>query len=292
MAAPDFLAIGHVSRDVTPDGHALGGAVVFGAVTAARMGLRPAIVTSAAPDFDPGPALAGIPVHVVPARATTSFENVDADGARTQYVHSVAGPIAGSDVPEGWRDAPMVLLAPLARELGDDAPRFPGATVVAALQGWLRRWDDSRLVTPRQWDGAEVLPNVDAAVVSEHDFGGVDVAARWAALAPALVVTRGAQGATLHHGGAERDVPAFPVREVDPVGAGDVFAATYLVAYHERGDPVYAATWASCAASFAVEAPGVEGIPTRAQVAGRLESRAPNPPSNSDERCEEQGLDP
>ncbi len=273
MAAPDFLAIGHVSRDVTPEGHALGGAVVFGAVTAARMGLRPAIVTSAAPDFDPGPALAGIPVHVVPAGATTSFDNVDADGARTQYLHAVAGPIGPSDVPEDWRAAAMVLLAPLARELGGDALRFPGATVVAALQGWLRRWDDTGLVGPRRWDGAEVLPHVDAAVVSEHDFGDADVASRWAALAPALVVTRGARGAVLHHGGAVRDVPAFAAREVDPVGAGDVFAAAYLVAYHESGDPVYAATWASCAASFAVEAPGVAGIPTRAQVAARLESQ-------------------
>ena len=274
MAAPDFLAIGHLSRDVTPEGHALGGAVVFGAVTAARMGLRPAIVTSAEPDFDPGPALAGIPVHVVPARATTSFENVDADGGRTQYVHSVAGPIGRPDVPEDWAAAPLVFLAPLARELGDGAPRFPGATVVAALQGWLRRWDDSGLVGPRLWDGAGLLPHVSAAVVSEHDFGGGDVASRWAALAPALVVTRGAQGATLHHGGTVRDVPAFPAREVDPVGAGDVFAAAYLVAYHESGDPVYAATWASCAASFAVEAVGVAGIPTRARVAARLESRA------------------
>ena len=274
MAAPDFLAIGHVSRDVTPEGPTMGGAVVFGAVTAARMGLRPAIVTSAGPGFDPGPALAGVPVHVVPAGATTSFENIDADGGRTQYLHAVAGPIGRPDVPDDWAAAPMVLLAPLARELGDGAPRFPGATVVAALQGWLRRWDDTGLVGPRAWDGAELLPHVDAAVVSEHDFADADAAPCWAALAPALVVTRGAQGATLHRSGTARDVPAFLAREVDPVGAGDVFAAAYLVAYHESRDPVHAATYASCAAGLAIEAPGVSGIPTRAQVAARLESRA------------------
>ena len=112
MAAPDFLAIGHVSKDVTPEGHTLGGAVVFGAVTAARMGLSSAIVTSAGPDFDLGAALAGIPVHVVPADATTAFENIDAAGARTQYLHAVAGPIGPSDIPPGWACAPMVFLAP------------------------------------------------------------------------------------------------------------------------------------------------------------------------------------
>ena len=273
MAAPDFLAIGHVSRDVTPDDHTLGGAVVFGAVTAARMGLRPAIVTSAASDFDPGAALAGIPVHVVPADATTSFENIDFDGGRTQYLHAVAGRIGPSDVPDGWAAAPMVFLAPLARELDDGAPRFPGATVVASLQGWLRQWDDSGLVSPRRWDGAELLPHVDAAVVSEHDFGGGAVAERWAALTPALVITRGESGATLYHRGSVREVQPFAAREVDPVGAGDVFAAAYLIAYHESRDPVHAATYASCAASLAVEAPGVEGIPTRAQVASRLAAR-------------------
>ncbi len=274
MAAPDFLAIGHVSRDVTPEGHTLGGAVVFGAVTAARMGLSPAIVTSAGPDFDLAPALAGIPVHVVPADATTAFENIDANGARTQYLHAVAGPIGPSDIPLGWACAPMVFLAPLARELDGRAFRFPGATVVASLQGWLRRWDDSGLVGPRRWDGAELLPHVDAAVVSEHDFDCPDVASRWAALAPALVVTRGRRGATLYHRGAAREIPPFAAREVDPIGAGDVFAAAYLIAYHESRDPDYAATYASCAASFAVEAPGMEGIPTRAQVASRLAARS------------------
>ena len=70
------------------------------------------------------------------------------------------------------------------------------------------------------------------------------------------------------------EIPPVAAREVDPTGAGDVFAAAYLIAYHESRDPVYAATYASCAASFAVEAPGMEGIPTRAQVASRLAARS------------------
>ena len=143
MAAPDFLAIGHVSRDVTPEGHALGGAVVFGAVTAARMGLRPAIVTSAAPGFDPGPALAGIPVHVVPAGATTSFENVDAGGGRTQYVHSVAGPIGRPDVPEDWAgraDGPARAPGARARRRRASLPRRDGRGGAAGLAAPVGRY--------------------------------------------------------------------------------------------------------------------------------------------------------
>ena len=55
-------------------------------------------------------------------------------------------------------------------------------------------------------------------------------------------------------------------REVDPTGAGDVFAAAYLIRYHETGDPYEAAQFANLVASFSVEAPGTEGIPTRDEV--------------------------
>ena len=274
MATPDLLAVGHVAGDVTPVGHTLGGAVVFGAITAAAMGLNPAIVTSAAPDVEPGLALEGIQVHVVPSSATTTFENVYGSGTRTQHIRAVAGPITLSDVPDGWTRAPMVFLAPLARELGCDfAAGFPASTVVASLQGWLRRWDASGLVSPRPWDGRELLPHVDAAVVSEQDSRDDESISRWADSARVLIVTRGSEGARLHHRRAWHDVPAFPAREADPTGAGDVFAAAYLVRFHETGDPVESATFASCAASFSVEAAGVGGIPNRAQVGERLAQR-------------------
>ena len=48
---PDFLAIGHITRDLLPDGSwRLGGTVTYAALTAVRLGLRAAIVTSAPPD--------------------------------------------------------------------------------------------------------------------------------------------------------------------------------------------------------------------------------------------------
>ncbi|HEV2236263.1 MAG TPA: hypothetical protein VGR57_06330, partial [Ktedonobacterales bacterium] len=48
---PDYLAIGHATRDLRADGGwRVGGTVVFAAAAAARLGLRAAIVTAAPPD--------------------------------------------------------------------------------------------------------------------------------------------------------------------------------------------------------------------------------------------------
>jgi sugar/nucleoside kinase (ribokinase family) len=56
---------------------------------------------------------------------------------------------------------------------------------------------------------------------------------------------------------------------VDPTGAGDAFAAAYLIALDEGADPWQAARFAAAAASFVVEAVG-SVTPERAAVERRL----------------------
>ena len=65
LRPPDFLAIGHVAKDLTEDSYVLGGAVTFAALTAKALGWNPAVVTSCGRDVDFGAVLPGIPVHVV-----------------------------------------------------------------------------------------------------------------------------------------------------------------------------------------------------------------------------------
>jgi 1D-myo-inositol 3-kinase len=276
MDLPEFLAIGHVARDIGDGGLATGGTAAYGALAASRLGLRASIVTSAGPDLVFSPS--GVQLHTVLSDETTTFRNVYALGERTQHLDSVAGPISPGDVPPEWRHAPMVLLGPLTGEVDHELARhFPNSLVVASLQGWLRRWDTGGRVAARAWDGLEVLPYVDAAVVSEKDFEDGRLVDLWAGIAEILIVTMGRMGARLHTRGRWHDIPPFPAKEVDPTGAGDVFAAAYLARYRETGDPLESARFAGAAASLTVEAPGVSGIPTRTQVEARLErgSQAP-----------------
>jgi sugar/nucleoside kinase (ribokinase family) len=84
------------------------------------------------------------------------------------------------------------------------------------------------------------------------------------------VLTKGPKGCVVFANGIEKHVPGFPAREVDPTGAGDVFAGAFLVRLQETGDPFEAARFANATASFCVEGPGITTIPTRAQVEERL----------------------
>ena len=74
------------------------------------------------------------------------------------------------------------------------------------------------------------------------------VAARWLALGPsAVVVTRGADGATAYTAAGARSRPAPPVRVVDTVGAGDAFMSGLLDALARRdllaADGIAGAPW-------------------------------------------------
>ena len=268
---PDFLAIGHVAKDLTQDGYVLGGAVTFAALTAKALGLSPAVVTSCGPDIDPHAALPDIPMRVVESDETTTFVNVYERGRRRQSIRGVGGKLSASDVPQDWRRAPLVLLGPLAQELEDSvAAAFRSQTVGASIQGWLRSWDTTGKVSPSRWSGAEVLPGVAVAIFSDDDSPEKDQIAGWAELCPVVIHTHGGQGYSVHVEGRWHHLPEFPVNEVDPTGAGDVFAAAYLIRFQESGDALDAARFASAAASFCVEAEGVLAIPTRAEVEDRL----------------------
>jgi sugar/nucleoside kinase (ribokinase family) len=62
-----------------------------------------------------------------------------------------------------------------------------------------------------------------------------------------IVVKRGREGCTYHDATRRLDVPAVAVEEVDPTGAGDCFAATYLTC-RQRGLPIEESLRYACAA--------------------------------------------
>lgn len=271
---PEFLVVGHITKDVQADGYTIGGTVTYSSLTARNLGRRAAILTAAGPDLDAQELLRGVMTVRLPSPATTTFQNLYPDGHRVQYLRAVAAPIPASAVPPAWRHTPVVHLGPLTQELTPDLARiFEGSLIGVTPQGWMRQWDGTGRVSFKHWESAaEVLSVADVLVYSEEDVAHapelIDV---YAELARIMVVTRSAQGADLYYRGRVKHFPAFvPAAEVDPTGAGDVFAAAFLLKLHDTGDAELATHFANCVASFCVEKPGVLGIPTREQVEERL----------------------
>ena len=279
MGAPDFLVIGHLAKDKTAEGWRLGGTAAYASLTASKLGLRAAVLTSAASDLDPSLLLPDIDVRLLPSKETTTFENIYGPEGRLQYVWARAGNIAASDVPPEFLAAKIVLLGPLLGEVEEDAARcFPRSLVAISTQGWLRTvLPDGRVeqISPRQWRPRLLLERSRALFVSEEDLPPTEVEevlARWAAQVPLLAFTRGVGGARLWSEGCWRQVPVIPAEEIDPTGAGDVFAAAFLSRYVETNDAWQAALFAAAAASISLEAPGTAAIPNRQQVEERLQA--------------------
>lgn len=274
---PEFLVIGAVTADRTPQGLRMGGTAAYSALTAARLGLRVALVTHPRLDLPLAPLLEGIQVQWVNPPATIVFENRVTPQGRIQFVQGEASPLTWEDVPLSWRAVPLVHLGPVAAEVAPAlAGVFPRALLGVSPQGWMRQWDQAGRVAPRIWEDALlVLPRVDVLILSEEDVARREDMDWYADMVPIMVVTLGSQGAKVHYRGAWHRVPPFPAVERDATGAGDVFAAAYLIHYREHGEPVAAARYANCVASFSVEEEGVGGLPSREQVEARLRSVVP-----------------
>jgi sugar/nucleoside kinase (ribokinase family) len=269
----DFLVIGHVVQDVVPSGFTVGGTATYSSITARNLGRQPGIVTRLAPDFVFPDVLRGVEMHRVPSLQTTTFHNIYHEGHRQQFIRALADPLQPSDVPADWRNVPIVHLGPLARELDARfAKLFPNARVGVTPQGWLRQWNETGRVRMRAWvEAPEILPHVNVLVLSEEDLNGnASLMDEYVRMAHIAIMTQGPRGCTVFVGGQPTEVAGFPVQEIDPTGAGDVFAAAYLIRLEETNDPIEAARFANATASFCVQASGVTGIPTRAQVLARL----------------------
>ncbi|MGH2627906.1 MAG: PfkB family carbohydrate kinase [Anaerolineales bacterium] len=264
----DYLLIGHVSADLDGARVRLGGTAAYSGLTASALGCNVGVVTAAAADLDLSP-LASLSLFVLPSPHSTSFENRATAHGREQVLHRRATPLTIAQVPDSWRDADLVHLAPIADEVDPEMVRqFPNSFVGVTAQGWLRQWDETGRVRRKDFDGIRpALQAADVVVVSLEDLGGdLARAEAMAACCQVLAVTRAAQGATIYTGGTSRHVGAPPASEIDPTGAGDVFAPAFFLRLKETGDPWQAARIANQLAAASVTRPGLASVPTTAEV--------------------------
>jgi len=153
----DYLVIGHLSCDITPNGPRLGGTAAYAALTGRALGLRVGVVTAWGGEV-PLDVLDGIKVQSVPAQRSTTFENKYTPAGRIQHIHHIAPDLSFDNVPEAWRRAPIIHVGPIAGEAKSLVDgKFSSSLVGLTPQGWLRKWDSAGRVGPGDWPEAHEI---------------------------------------------------------------------------------------------------------------------------------------
>jgi hypothetical protein len=166
MASPrdkryDYIAVGHVTRDVIEDraGGAVsqpGGGAFYSALQAARLGLRTLIVTQGVPREIRAllePFGDELDLRIIPAEHTTTLSTRGRGALRSQRLLAWAGPI----VEPLTLDAEIVHLAPVADRPASSASRHRGSCAAGKparncrWRGWTqgRCWATCRLPSAR-----------------------------------------------------------------------------------------------------------------------------------------------
>lgn len=298
------LIVGHTTHDHYRQGLVAGGCAFYGIgahAFFARADRRPApqLLTLVGDDFQCVDEVRRFDAHLVQRGRTTTFANYyPSTGPRVQLLEALAPPIAPTDFPTTVGDIDVVHLAPVLGEL--DLPAWkswrdrhsPEALLAINVQGWIKipgpevptRSHESlqargiattaRTVIQQPWDiPAEALTGIDIATVSDEDLiGQGDLLERLRKAVPLVSCTHGKQGATIYHRHHTYQVGIFPADVVDPTGAGDIFAATFIHKIALGLKPPLAARYASAAASIIIEAEGPRALRRLTEVTSRVAS--------------------
>jgi len=266
---PDYLIIGHITRDLIEDGSRLGGTAVYSSLLAQRLGLKVALFTSCEKELSLD-SLSGIEIYNQGSNNTTTFNNRYSSEGRQQLLLNRAPDLDLNQLPPAWRKARTVHLAPVAGELSHTSRNyFPDSAVYYSLQGWLRDWDQDGLINPVSFPELETGPTPPAGAFLSLEDIGTDRGQldRLMNVFPVLVLTLGKEGAELYINQGMTKIHPRSSTEIDPTGAGDIFAAAFIIEKEIRGKPAYdSACYASALAAISVTRPGIQGIATLEEI--------------------------
>jgi len=285
-----MLVVGHIVVDtiIHPDweGTYVGGVPTYASLTALRIGWEVSVASKVGGDFPDEYmvwlARAGLDVDAVRRvedRPTTRFMIDYRHSPRRLKLLSRCVDMRPEDLPD--REFEAALAGPVAGEVPVgvvEELRGRAGFLAAALQGFVRRFDEDGSVAVSRWMDEAVLRRLDIASASLEELlkasGMYDV---WEALRSLVergvavaVATMGERGAAVLHGGRRITVPAYRVpRVVDATGAGDAFLGAFLSEYAKGEDVEWCGAVASAAASFVAEGRGPSRFGSKREVLER-----------------------
>jgi len=250
MSSVRVAVVGNLSLDLVDGGPPRVGGPPYYAARALAAGGAAALVRAKSAEGDRSRVLPplealGLPVEWRPGAATATYAFSYAGDKRTMEVRELGSAWSADDV--GGLDAEWVHVGALFRG------EFPAETLAALTdagarlsldgQGLVRPARPGPLVLEADPD-LSLLDHVSVLKLSEEEAlalaGGVDEHSLSGLGVPEVVVTLGSRGSVLVADHQFVHIPADPL-DVDPTGAGDAFAAAYVLERSRGVEPQPAA---------------------------------------------------
>jgi hypothetical protein len=272
----DYVVVGHVVVDVdaATGARTPGGTALYSGLQASRLGWRTLVVTAGDPDELHellAPYAGELDLIVQPSAATTTFITFGAGLQRTQRRTGWAGEIEDP----GSIDAPIVHIAPVARETGSvhvGGESFVGVTP----QGLIRSWDGDGAPEYVPLDPALMPARFDALVLDVVERSYCEtVVERAVADGSAVAVTAADEGVQVLDAGGNgvRLAAVERLTVIEDLGAGDVFSAAFFIGLREGRDAVDAARFGQAAAAVRLTGHGPTAVGARDAIE-RIGSRS------------------
>ena len=264
----NYLVIGHLTADLTPNGVQLGGTAAFSGLTAKALGLISGIITAHSSELDTSP-IQSLWTYRKTSQYSTTFKNISDGKKRKQSLYNLAERLTTADIPKFNLPPDIVHLGPVANEVDwDILHQFPNSLKCLTPQGWMRSTDADNNVIYRHWEQYEnILQQADVAVISHEDvLMEEDLIASMASAIPVFVVTENYRGARIYWHNDARFIHAPEVKYLDDTGAGDIFATAFFYRYFYTKDPWEAGRFAVKVASNSVTRKHLKSIPTAEEI--------------------------
>jgi sugar/nucleoside kinase (ribokinase family) len=209
----------------------------------------------------------------------------DNTGNRTLDVIGVAGKITPANFPDAFLESKFILIGPILGEVDLHLVKFikesSSAKIFLDPQGLIRTiGPDKRVIHQcNEVTFCKIAQLVDFVKPNEPESETItgkknplDALQRLAELSKGVpIITLAERGSLLLEGHKLYRIPAFGTNAIDPTGAGDVYAGSFVVELDHTGSVVEAALFASAAASIMVEQVGPDFKMTRREVETRRE---------------------
>jgi len=218
-------------------------------------------------------------------KGTGGFHLVyDHKGDRTLDVLGVAGRITPRSFPEEFLQTKYMIIGPILGEVDLSLIEYLRNSTASKLfldpQGLIRTiGQDGRIshncdeaefskiaglvdfVKPNEPESRTITGESDAGLALRrlHDMG-----------AAVPIVTLAERGSLLLEDGIVHNIPPYPTKVIDPTGAGDVYAGSFITSYSNGATLEEASTYASAASSIKIEQVGPGFKLSNAEVEHRV----------------------